>query len=224
MAEKFNEWGKFRPLLRYGAKLPYHHTGLLAFAKAMAHWHLNHLCCSKCGRPTVNHKGGFSRKCVNESCGKSHFPRTDPAMIVSVFHKDRILLARKSEWPELRFSILAGFVEPSETLEETVVREVWEETAIEVEKVQYITSQPWPFPSSLMLGFTAYAKNEDIALQDGELEQALWLSREELASHLASGKLLLPMTTSVSYYLIERWFNAGTMGTLKDFLFRTFSN
>lgn len=210
---KYGEWKSLRRLLR---QIPAHDAGLLALAKAMAYWHIEHRFCSKCGHPTLSHKGGFSRICTNINCQKSHFPRTDAAIIVSVFHDDRILLARKASWPALRCSILAGFVEPSETLEETVIREVWEETAIEVYQPTYITSQPWPFPASLMLGFTALAKNERLILQDEELEQAFWFSRQDLKNKLLTGEILLPMDTSVSYFLIEKWFNEGREGNMSE--------
>jgi NAD+ diphosphatase len=153
--------------------------------------------------------------CTNPQCGQLHFPRTDPAIIVLVTHGEQCLLGRQPTWPAGRYSIIAGFVEPGEGLEAAVAREVREETGIDIKHVRYHASQPWPFPSSLMLGFTAQAANTTIQLKDGELEDARWLSREEIAGELGRGTLRLPPEISISYRLIEGWFDASGSGCLK---------
>jgi NAD+ diphosphatase len=189
---------------------------LLAYAKAMTYWHHRHRFCGDCGHPTRSSQGGHLRVCTNPECGQHHFPRIDPAIIVRVTDGKRCLLGRQPTWPTGRYSIIAGFVEPGESLEVAVVREVREETGIEVERVRYYASQPWPFPSSLMLGFTARAASTTIQLNDGELEDARWLSREEITEELRHGTLRLPPPVSISYRLIEDWFDARGSGPLKQ--------
>jgi NAD+ diphosphatase len=153
--------------------------------------------------------------CTNPRCGQHHFPRTDPAVIVLVTCGERCLLGRKSMWPEHMHSCVSGFVEPGETLEEAVIREVREETGVEIRSMYYHSSQPWPFPSSLMLGFTAEAANGDIRVDREELENARWFTREEMRQGLEEGTLRLPTPISVSFRLIEDWFDAGG-GRLRD--------
>jgi NAD+ diphosphatase len=188
---------------------------MLAYAKAMTYWHRCHRFCGNCGSPTVSTQGGHLRVCTNPQCGQHHFPRTDPAIIVLVTSGERCLLGRQQIWPAGRYSIIAGFVEPGESLEAAVAREVREETGIAVEQVRYWASQPWPFPSSLMLGFRAEAASTSVQLRDGELEAARWLSREEIAIELRQGALRLPPEVSISYQLIESWFDAGGLRCLK---------
>jgi NAD+ diphosphatase len=212
------ELGRFRDLRRMALLLDEHDCALLAYAKAMVYWHHRHRFCGDCGGPTASVGGGFLRVCVNEQCGQQHFPRTDPAIIVLVASGERCLLGRQPSWPEGMYSTLAGFVEPGEGLEAAVIREVQEETGIEVKGMHYFTSQPWPFPSSLMLGFMAQAANEAIRVDGDELENARWFTREEMRDMLKQGALSIPFKLAISYHLIENWFDAGDLGPLKDII------
>ena len=196
---RFADLRKFGPLLSAGD------AGLLAYARAIAHWHATHRYCGACAHPTVASEAGWLRVCDNPDCGRQHFPRTDPAIIVRVLHDDRILLGRQAAWPERWYSVLAGFVEPGESLEDTVRREVAEETGVRVGAVQYLSSQPWPFPASLMLGFAAEALTDRIELGTDELEDARWFSRREIDEGVAAGQLRLSPEVSISRHLIETW-------------------
>ena len=182
--------------------------GALAYARAMTHWHATHLYCGACGAPTESREGGHIRVCTNESCAKHHFPRTDPAVIMLVEKGDRCLLGRKSEWAQGRYSTLAGFVEPGESLEDAVRREVMEETGVVVSDVEYHSSQPWPFPASLMLGFFCKAETEAIHRNDKELEDARWFTREELNAG-QGGLGIAPRPISIARRLIDDWLSQG---------------
>jgi NAD+ diphosphatase len=208
--------GQFRDLRRVAALLGERHCALLAYAKGIIHWHHRHRFCGDCGSPTASVEGGYVRVCTSEACGRQHFPRVDPAIIVLVASGDRCLLGRKPEWPTGRYSTLAGFVEPGESLEAAVIREVQEETGIEVDQVRYFASQPWPFPSSLMLGFTARGVSEEIHVGEDELEDARWFTREQLRDSLRQGTVKLPFKLAISFHLIESWFDAGDFGSLGD--------
>jgi NAD+ diphosphatase len=175
---------------------------LLAYASGILSWHRRHRFCGVCGSETRSTAGGHIRVCTREGCGEQHFPRTDPAVIMLVTDGDRVLLGRQAAWPARVYSTLAGFVEPGESLEEAVKREVREETSVELEDVHYHSSQPWPFPSSLMLGFTARAKTREIRLQPDELEDARWFTREQVS---AREGLELPSSISIARRLIEDW-------------------
>lgn len=207
--------GDLRDLRSVAALLDQEDGTLLAYAKAMTYWHRRHRFCGDCGSPTRSSQSGHLRLCTNPQCGQHHFPRVDPAIIVLVACGERCLLGRQPTWPVGRYSIIAGFVEPGEDLEAAVAREVREETGIEVGQVRYFASQPWPFPGSLMLGFTARAESTAIRLNDGELEDARWLSREEITTEVERGTLRLPSGISISYRLIESWFDAGASGRLR---------
>jgi NAD+ diphosphatase len=148
-------------------------------------------------------EGGFVMACSRPACGHRAFPRIDPAVIVLVCHGDRCLLGRQPGWPEGRLSTVAGFVEPGESLEEAVAREVHEETNIRVGDCRYIASQPWPFPAAMMIGFHAEGRNTDIRFNDGELVEARWLSREDLRRR----EVRLPPSASIAFRLIEAWFD-----------------
>lgn len=174
---------------------------------ALANWHERHQRCPRCGGETVPVQAGWSRRCVVDD--SAHFPRTDPAVIVLVTDDDdRVLLGSNALWEQRRFSLLAGFVEPGESLEAAVVREIGEEAGIAVDRVEYAASQPWPFPASIMLGFTArVAAGVDpaVAAPDGEeILQLRWLSRDELVA--AAGDVVLPGPSSIARWLLERWF------------------
>ncbi len=175
---------------------------LLAYAGGILSWHLRHRFCGVCGSETRSVHGGHIRLCAGEDCGEQHFPRTDPAVIMLVTDGERSLLGRQSAWPSRVYSTLAGFVEPGESLEEAVRREVYEETSVELDEVRYHSSQPWPFPSSLMLGFTARAKTREIVLSPEELEDARWFTRAQV---LARDGVELPSTISIARRLIEDW-------------------
>ncbi len=207
--------GEFRQLRGVAVLLDQQEAGLLAYATAMTYWHQRNQFCGDCGRATTSSPSGHLRVCTNDQCGRHHFPRTDPAIIVRVTHRNRCLLGRQPTWPQGLYSIIAGFVEPGESLEAAVVRELWEETGIRVTGVRYHSSQPWPFPSSLMLGFTAEARSTTLRPHDGELEDAQWLSREDIVSQLGQGILQLPSEISISRRLIADWFDAGEFGCLR---------
>jgi len=175
---------------------------LLAYASGILSWHRRNRFCGVCGSETRSTQGGHVRVCASESCGEQHFLRTDPAVIMLVTDGERSLLGRQAAWPLLVYSTLAGFVEPGESLEEAVRREVYEETSVEVDEVHYHSSQPWPFPSSLMLGFTARATTREILLSADELEDARWFTRAQV---LARDGVELPSSISIARRLIEDW-------------------
>ncbi|HMN43575.1 MAG TPA: NAD(+) diphosphatase [Povalibacter sp.] len=187
-------------------------AGLLAYARAMVLWRERHRFCGRCGAPTVAAEGGHVRRCSDERCGNQQFPRIDPAVIVLVTDGDRALLGRQAAWPPGRYSTIAGFVEPGESLEDAVAREVLEETGIEIASVDYHSSQPWPFPSSLMLGFSARAATTGIQRMDDELEDARWFTRGQIAA----GDVALPTTHSISFRLIEDWYDAASAIPLRE--------
>jgi NAD+ diphosphatase len=209
-------FGQFRDLRRMADSLSEADCALLAYAKAMVHWHHHNRFCGSCGSPTTSSDAGHVRVCTDEACGRLHFPRLDPAIIVLVTSGDRCLLGRKPDWAPGRYSTIAGFVEPGESLERAVIREVQEETGVKVKEVRYFASQPWPFPSSLMLGFHARAGSEAIRIGEDELEDARWFTREEMRDGLRQGTLKLPFQLSISFHLIESWFDAGGVGPLRD--------
>lgn len=210
------ESGTFLDLRNIGALIGQWEGALLAYAKAMVHWHRQNRFCGVCGSPTVSDSGGHRRLCTDPRCGQAQFPRTDPAIIVLVTSGERCLLGRQAIWAAGRYSTIAGFVEPGESLEDAVVREVLEETGIQTCEVSYCSSQPWPFPTSLMVGFYAHGINEEIHLNDGELEDARWFTRDEIQSGLEAGTFHLPSLVSISYRLIEGWFNAENPIPLKE--------
>jgi len=202
--------GDFIDLRSAGVRLQAFEAGLFAYARALAHWQSRTRFCSVCGSPVVVMTAGHRARCTNPDCAIEHFPRVDPAMIVIVSHGDKCLLGRQATWPERRFSTLAGFVEPGESLEDTVRREVFEEAGVRVGDCAYHSSQPWPFPASLMVGFTAEAIDPTIRL-GGELCEARWFSADEIVSGLADRTLGVSPPLSVSFRLIEHWLrdNAG---------------
>ena len=197
----FQELGEFQDLRFLGTVLPPDEANLVAHARALVLWHASQVFCGTCGSAARPGAAGNSRICMNDNCGREIFPRVDPAIIVLVEDGDRCLLGRQQAWPEGRYSTIAGFVEPGESLEDAVRREVYEETNIRVGKVTYHSSQPWPFPSALMLGFTAEATTTDIELNDGELEDARWFTREDLLSDFPK----LPFRISIARRLVDDW-------------------
>jgi NAD+ diphosphatase len=201
----FPELGEFQDLRYLGTVLPADEANLVAHARALVLWHASEVFCGTCGSPARPDTAGNSRICMNQACGREIYPRVDPAIIVLVADGDRCLLGRQSSWPEGRYSTIAGFVEPGESLEDSVRREVFEETNIHVGKVDYHSSQPWPFPSSLMLGFVAEAKSSDIVLNDAELDDARWFTRDDLRS----GFPKLPFRISIARRLVDHWMALG---------------
>lgn len=197
----FQRLGGFQELRFLGTVLPPDEANLVAHARALVLWHASQIFCGICGSVARPAAAGNSRLCVNDQCRREIFPRVDPAIIVLVEDGERCLLGRQQSWPEGRFSTIAGFVEPGESLEDAVRREVYEETNIRVGKVTYHSSQPWPFPSSLMLGFTARARSTNIELNDGELEDAQWFTRDDLLS----GFPKLPFRISIARRLVDHW-------------------
>jgi NAD+ diphosphatase len=192
-------------LREVGALLDDLDAGLVVHAVSLANWHATHRHCPRCGAPTVPENAGHTRRCTVD--GSEHYPRTDPAVIMLVVDdEDRLLLGRQTTWPEGRFSTLAGFVEPGESLEAAVRREVYEEVGIEVGAVDYLGSQPWPFPSSLMLGFTARACSTEVHRHDGEIAEARWYTRDEMLADIRTGRLHVSPSISISRRLIEHWY------------------
>jgi NAD+ diphosphatase len=180
-------------------------AGLVVHAVALANWHATHTHCPRCGAATRVASAGHTRVCVAD--GSEHYPRTDPAVIMAVVDADdRLLIGRQAAWPEGRFSTLAGFVEPGESLEQAVRREVREEVGVEIGEVDYLGSQPWPFPSSLMLGFVAQATTVEIDRGDGEIAEARWFTRDQLREAVRSGRVLLSPPVSIARRLIEHWY------------------
>jgi NAD+ diphosphatase len=197
----FPELGEFHDLRFLGSVLPPDEANLVAHARALVLWHASQIFCGVCGSSARACAAGNSRICMNEHCRREIFPRVDPAIIVLVSDGERCLLGRQGSWPEGRYSTIAGFVEPGESLEDAVRRETYEETNIHVGDVHYHSSQPWPFPSSLMLGFVASAESGEIILNDGELEDAQWFTRKELRS----GFPKLPFRISIARRLLDDW-------------------
>jgi len=231
--EMLDECGQWLPLRQITALLNTKDAATLALAKGLVHWHYSHQYCGLCGNINKSVEAGHARKCTE--CRNLTFPRTDPAVIMLVerLFTDgiaRCLLGRQASWPQGMYSTLAGFVDPGETLEEAVIREVVEESAIDVENPQYITSQPWPFPASIMLGFTAVATSEKIDTSQDSLENAKWFTREQLANFSTNNLVIdtegnskegdsvvvdmpdepqykMSSKDSISSYLITAWLN-----------------
>ncbi len=178
---------------------------LLATARAVTGWHSNHAFCAKCGARSVPAQAGWQRDCP--ACGAHHFPRTDPVVIMLVTQGESVLIGRSAFWPEGMYSLLAGFVEPGETIEAAVRREVFEETGVRVGEVGYLASQPWPFPASLMIGCWASAEGREITLDPAELEDALWLTRQEMLDVFAGQhpKVKPSRPGAIARFLLERW-------------------
>lgn len=178
---------------------------LAATAKAILGWHDTHGFCARCGAPSDVTQAGWQRVC--QSCGASHFPRTDPVVIMLITHGNKVLLGRSPGWPEGMYSCLAGFVEPGETIEAAVRREVWEEAGVQVGDVRYLSSQPWPFPASLMFGCHGIATSDRITIDPNEIEDALWVSREEVMDALAGLRegLLPARKGAIAHFLLRNW-------------------
>jgi NAD+ diphosphatase len=207
--------GEFVDIRDVGSLLSRSDAQLMACSRALFYWHRRHLFCGVCGAPTVSAEAGHVRKCTNADCGAPHFPRTDPAVIMLVIDADRCLLGRRPGRQNFMYSTLAGFVEPGESLEEAVAREVMEEAGIRITNVHYAHSQPWPFPANLMLGFYAEAVTTEIDFNTDELADARWFDRDEVRELMAvrdrteserlGGALHLPRPVSIARRLISEW-------------------
>lgn len=198
--------GHFVDLRSVGPLLPRGPAALLATARAYAHWHARHRFCGVCGQPTGAEQAGHLRRCRNPACGAQHFPRTDPAVIMLVHDgAGCCVLGRQSVWPPGMHSVLAGFVEPGESLEDAVAREVREEVGLAVTDIRYRSSQPWPFPSSLMLGFFARAEKGALRIAAEELEQARWMTRQEILASPEDEVFRLPRRDSIARALLTEW-------------------
>jgi NAD+ diphosphatase len=205
--------GRFADLRGAVADLDAVDAGVAAYARALAHWQSRKRWCGVCGAATRLAQAGHRAECTNPDCAATYFPRTDPAIIVIVSCGDRCLLGRQPSWPAGRYSTLAGFVEPGETLEQTVAREVHEETGVVVDGCRYLASQPWPFPASLMLGFEAQATLQTPQV-GSELADARWFAAAELPGLIERGELALPPAMSISYHLIAHWYRTHGEGEL----------
>ena len=211
-AVELSEGCRWAGLRTVGGLLDDTGAGLLTAAVGLANWHARSGWCPRCGGRTRPVSAGWARRCT--ACRAEHYPRTDPAVIMAVVDPaDRILLAHQASWPERRVSVLAGFVEPGESLEAAVRREVHEEAGVEVGEVTYLGNQPWPFPSSLMLAFHARAGDGEPRADGVELSEARWWSRDELAPATAAGELLLPPPVSIARRLVEHWFGGPVPDT-----------
>lgn len=195
----------FMELRRVMTHLSAREAELAATAKAMLGWHASHGFCACCGHASKVEQAGWQRRCP--SCNAPHFPRTDPVVIMLITRGDRVLLGRSPGWPEGMYSLLAGFVEPGETLEAAVRREVYEETGVKVGEVGYLASQPWAFPMSLMFGCYGVAVSEDITLDPQEIEEAFWLTRQEVMDAIAGNhpKVRAPRKGAIAGFLLENW-------------------
>ena len=209
------EAGEFADLRRIGPLIPEVEAAMLAYARAMLAWQRRHRFCAVCGSPMETQRAGHLRRCTNRDCRAESFPRTDPVVIMLVTREssgaepERCLLGRHSRSPRGAYSLLAGFVEPGESLEDAVAREVWEETGVRVRDVRYEASQPWPFPYSMMMGFRTMAETEDIVLDTDELEDARWFTAAEVSRFGDwgddSATFRVPRRDSIARYLLDLW-------------------
>ena len=200
---------RFMGLRDAGALMAPAEAGLAAYAMALLNWHRRHRFCANCGNRTEVTEAGYTRHCPR--CATDHFPRTDPVVIMTVESEDRLLLGRRAGWPAGRLSVLAGFLSPGESAEEAVVREVHEESDIVSRDPVFVASQPWPFPSSLMLGFHAVSDGGEPRATDGELEEVYWLARDAIQEAIDGGDpgFQLPPPVSIARFLIDRWASGG---------------
>lgn len=206
---------EFADLRRASIDMDAKHAGILAYAKALHYWQHRHGFCGVCGSPNRLLSAGHRLLCSNEECARESYPRIDPAIIVLITNLDACLLGRNPRWPEKRFSTLAGFVEPGESLEDAVVREVFEEAGLELSEIHYVSSQPWPFPASAMAGFYAEATGRDFRLSD-ELEEIRWFTPTQLVSAVKAGEIILSPAVSIAFQLLADWFQRQGGGDLEQ--------
>ena len=200
-----NPGSEFLDLRRASIELHEKHAGILAYAKALLYWQYRNAFCGSCGAPTRVESAGHRLCCSNPNCGRESFPRIDPAIIVLVTHGDACLLGRNASWPERRFSTLAGYVEPGESLEDAVTREVFEESCVRLSSIRYVSSQPWPFPSSTMCGYYAEAASRDCAPTE-EMEELRWFTAEELSRAIRQDDIRISPPVSIAFRLISDWY------------------
>jgi NAD+ diphosphatase len=212
--EQFPE-ARFTDLRRASIDMAAKHAGILAYAKALHYWQHRHAFCGVCGNPNLLRSAGHRMKCSNEECGRESFPRIDPAIIVLVTHKDACLLGRNAKWPAKHFSSLAGFVEPGESLEDAVVREVYEEVELHLADIRYVSSQPWPFPASAMCGFYAEARDRNNGVSE-EVEDVRWFTVESLTQAVLDNDVHLSAPVSIAFRLLADWFRSNGGGDLEE--------
>lgn len=215
LAEESSFDFELKTLREIGTFLSPKDIGLAVHAQGLANWHQKHPMCSQCGSKTVVASAGAIRKCLSDN--SEHYPRTDGAIIVLVKDElDRVLLGRQKVWPKNRFSTFAGFVEPGESFENCVIREVAEEAGVRVQQINYLGSQPWPFPASLMIAFEAITNTPELARPDGEeIEQIRWFTRAEMKQAIIDNSLILPLEISVARQMIKAWYGDGADIDLK---------
>ncbi|WP_242129271.1 NAD(+) diphosphatase [Sphingobium sp. Sx8-8] len=195
-------------------EIPGHEVALYGTARSLLSWHVRHRFCSVCGQRTGPVKAGWSRQC--QSCRAEHFPRVDPVVIMLAEHRGRVLLGRQHGWPDGRYSALAGFVEPGETLEEAVMREIKEEAGVTTRDVRYVMNQPWPYPSSLMIACTAQADDDALKIDENELQHAFWCDAEGVRAALAEEEgapFVAPPVMAVARHLLQHWLDGQVAGT-----------
>jgi len=205
--------GSFEDLRALAPKLVPEDAAILAQGKSLIDWHARHPFCAVCGGTTVMDDGGYKRTC--EVCGEEHFPRTDPVVIALVVKGDQCVLGRGPEWPENFYSAVAGYLEPGESIEEAVAREVHEEIGIGITKVRYHSTQPWPYPSSLMIGCIAETEQENLTVDSQELAEAKWVSRDDLKAILkgeGKGDMFVPPAMAIAHQLMKNWVFEGADG------------
>ena len=205
----------FADLRRASIDMAAKHAGILAYAKALHYWQHRHAFCGVCGNPNLLRSAGHRMKCSNDECARETFPRIDPAIIVLVTHKDACLLGRNAKWRAKHFSTLAGFVEPGESLEDAVVREVYEEVQVNLENIRYVSSQPWPFPASAMCGFYAEAVDRSSGTSE-EVEETRWFTVESLTSAVLNNEVRLSPPVSIAFRLLADWFRKNGGGDLEE--------
>ncbi len=212
--DKFPE-ARFADLRRASIDMAAKHAGILAYAKALHYWQHRHAFCGVCGNPNLLRSAGHRMKCSNDECARETFPRIDPAIIVLVTHKDACLLGRNAKWRAKHFSTLAGFVEPGESLEDAVVREVYEEVQVNLENIRYVSSQPWPFPESALCVFYAEAIDRSSGTSD-EVEETRWFTVESLTSAVLNDEVRLSPPVSIAFRLLADWFRKNGGGDLEE--------
>ena len=206
---------RFADLRRASIYMAAKHAGILAYARALHYWQHRHAFCGVCGGPNLLRSSGHSMVCSNDECARESYPRIDPAIIVLVTHKDSCLLGRNAKWAPKHFSTLAGFVEPGESLEDAVVREVYEEVRLQLENIRYVSSQPWPFPASAMCGFYAEAIDRNCGVSE-EVTETQWFTVDSLTSAVHSDEVRLSPPVSIAFRLLADWFRKNGGGNLEE--------
>jgi len=210
---------RFADLRRASIDMAAKHAGILAYAKALHYWQYRHAFCGICGSPNFLRSAGHRMVCSNEECARESFPRIDPAIIVLVTHEDSCLLGRNAKWRPKHFSTLAGFVEPGESLEDAVVREVYEEVQVSLTEIRYVSSQPWPFPASAMCGFYAEAVDRNSGSSE-EVDEARWFTVESLTQAVIEDEIRLSPPVSIAFRLLADWFRNNGGGNLEELVRR----